>query len=313
MKNFRWIAIAIAVSVVLACSLPFTPTPAASPTTASTLTGIPATNTPPEPTITPAAPLTAEMIRNATYHLPQLGQTVTLSDGEYHGGTEAEPVHAWLEDPILFGDLDGDSAEDAAVLLTENGGGTGVFVSIVVMLNHNGHPIQSHAAFIDDRPLINSFTLSDGRIVLDADLHSLDDPMCCPTFPMTGTWRWTANRLVLVRFSSRTPSNEERAIDIDSPSEGAAVSGSAHVQGSVTIAPFENTLVCRVYDASGTKLTESPIMVDAEEMGAPGTFDVTIDLAGIPSGTSIHLEILDLSMQDGSMLAMDSVELQFSG
>jgi hypothetical protein len=44
-------------------------------------------------------------------------------------------------------------------------------------------------------------------------------------------------------------------------------------------------------------------------MGAPGTFDSVIDLSAIPAGTVIRIELQDLSMADGHMLAMDSVEL----
>jgi hypothetical protein len=44
-------------------------------------------------------------------------------------------------------------------------------------------------------------------------------------------------------------------------------------------------------------------------MGTPGTFDASIDISMVPAGTTIRLKITDLSAADGSILAMDSVEL----
>lgn len=296
MNRMRWIAGLLVLLPVLACTI---------------LT--PATPAPITPTSSPVPPLTADMLRNATYHLPQFGLTVTFTDGEYHNGSDTEPVNAWLTEPFAFSDINGDGALDAAVLLSENGGGTGTFVSVVVMLNQAGHPEQSHDATIDDRPIISGISAVDGRIMVEAVLHASDDAACCPTFSATQTWHWSPARLTLVRFSSRTPTDQERAILINSPVSGASVSGSVAVQGTVTIAPFENTLAYRFYNLGETKLSEGSIMVDAADFGGPGTINVSIPLPAVAVGTHIRLELLDLSAKDGAMLAMDSVELQVSG
>jgi hypothetical protein len=294
----------------LACNLPIGITPTAGAEThapAATITREMATREP-----TPAVPpLTVEMLKNGTYLLPQAGETVTLVDGRYDRAESMEDLlHVELRDPIAFGDLDGDGAEDAAFLLSENMGGTGFFVSLLAIRNDGGNPVQAASEFIEDRPQINGLTIMGGRIAADLVIHSHQDPMCCPTLPAVATYRLAVNKLVLIRFTTQTPGGEERAITITGPAGGSAVSGSVQVSGAITISPFENTLSYKIFDAADNELAMGPVPVQSEDIGAPGTFNVTISLAGIPAGAMIRLEISDISMADGSLLAMDSVALR---
>ncbi len=84
-----------------------------------------------------------------------------------------------LASQMAFGDLNGDGAGDAAVLLAENYGGSGVFVSVIAMLNQNGQPVQAASELIDDRPIINGLSIQNGQIFLDATVHGPNDPGCC--------------------------------------------------------------------------------------------------------------------------------------
>jgi hypothetical protein len=255
------------------------------------------------------AALTGAMLRNWTYKLPLYKETVTLVDGKYDRAESNENLlHVAIVEPITFGDLNGDGAADAAVLLSENGGGTGFFVSVIVMLNQGGVPVQSASRLIDDRPQINGMTILGGRIAVDAVIHGVQDPMCCPDFPVVETMQLWHGGLSLVRFTS-SAGGQERAITIASPRPMTVVSGSVPVVGNVTISPFENTLGYEIYGAEGDKLGNGSIMVTSGGMGTAGTFTAYIDISAIPSGTDIQLELLDLSMADGSILAMDSVFL----
>ena len=161
---------------------------------------------------------------------------------------------------------------------------------------------------VDDRPQVNTLEIRDGRIFLDALVHHLDDALCCPTFPVTQTFQLFGNSLTLVRAASQTPGGGERAITIESPSEGATVGGALVVSGSVTIAPFENTLSYRVYTEQGNELAAGPILVSAPDFGAPGTFAFPLDTSAFPLGR-VRIVISDLSAADGSVLALDSVEV----
>jgi hypothetical protein len=252
-------------------------------------------------------PLTVEMVKNGTYKTPQLGQVVTLTDGAYDRATSNEDILHVALNPVALGDLNGDGAVDAAGIMSENSGGTGFFTSLIVVLNQNGAPVQWTDRYLEDRAGINGLTIQDGRIVLDAILHGVDDPMCCPNFPVLETFRLQGRTLILTHFVS-IPSGQRREILITAPGAGDSVSGSMPVAGSVTLLPFENTLAYAIFDRDENKIASGTIPV-TPGAGSSGTFAASIDLSGIPLGTPVRLEISDLSAADGSLLAMDSVDV----
>jgi hypothetical protein len=141
-------------------------------------------------------------------------------------------------------------------------------------------------------------------------VHDINDPMCCPTLFTNRAFQLIGSNLVLREFSTRTPTGLPRQINIELPAEGTGVSGNVRVTGRVSIAPFENTLVYRLFDMGGVELSAGPIMVEAPELGAPGTFNKVIDLGNILTNTTIRIEIQDTSAADGSLFAMDSVVIQ---
>jgi hypothetical protein len=320
MRRFRIPAAFLTVLLaVLACNLPGT---AAAPTAEPPTVNIPPLKItlamaskihPLLPTDTVAAtavpPLTEAMIRNGTYKAPQTGETVTLTDGHYDRATSnADVLHVALA-AVALGDLNHDGAGDAAVIMSENTGGTGFFISLIVILNQNGSPAQGPDRFIEDRAVTNSLSIQDGRILLDIVLHGPGEPSCCPTFRATETYRLQAKKLVLTHFVSYTGSSTpQREIFLSSPAAGDSVSGSMTVVGMITILPFENTLAYAIFDKDDNKLTEGSFQA-TPGAGASGTFSAPIDLAGIPVGTKVRLEVSSVSPADGSILAMDSVEV----
>jgi hypothetical protein len=269
----------------------------------------------PIPAVTPAFdPLTDEMLRNAPY---TLGGQDTLDviwfvDGVYQQGSDPSAVgyvSAEMLEPPAFGDLNGDGLVDAAALVAEHYGGTGVFVYLAIYLNNLGQPLYNGSGIIDDRPIINALAIQDGFILLDAVIHSYEDPLCCPSFHVNETYYLGPAGLTWGRRTSFTPEGSERAIDITLPAAGEHPAGPLHVTGSVTIAPFENNLVYVLLDQTNTVLVSGSLTVSAAEPGAPGTFDTVIDLGDLPTGCTVRLEIRDLSAADGLLLALDSVEM----
>jgi hypothetical protein len=265
------------------------------------------------PTATEVAALSEARLKNLTYHAPQFDQTVALKDGNYQGGEGATYLSVSLYAQTAFGDLNGDGADDAAVLLAENGGGSGVFVSLVAVLNRVGQPVQSGAVYIDDRPVITGLDIQDGSIALKAVIHQMDDPMVSPSLPVTQTYRLEGDVLRLIRLTSQTASGAERAIDIMAPLWNDVVSGVVQVQGSMAIAPFENNLVLRLYDANGNLLDAQPFSVQAADLGGPATFDNQVKLPELAAGSVVWLELADLSMADGSPVALTRVRLVIGG
>ncbi|MGI9038043.1 MAG: hypothetical protein ACR2GQ_04185 [Gemmatimonadota bacterium] len=82
---------------------------------------------------------------------------------------------------IAFGNLDGDPAGEAAVVTSTSAGGTGVFVDLAVVDQQGGRPVNTATVFLGDRIRVHSLKIEDGRIVLDATMHTPADPSCCPS------------------------------------------------------------------------------------------------------------------------------------
>ena len=266
-------------------------------------------------TVSPEAPAGfGAAVLNAEY---QLGfsdqvQTVQLVDGVYQRGDRgaADYLSVFVTDTIVVGDLDGDGVEEAVALISEDYGGSGTFVFLTAFRKQGETAHYLASIFLDDRPVIEGLSIIEGEIQVDAIVHDVDDPMCCPSISTERSYRMYDNNLVLRGLSTRTPVGETRGITIDTPGEGETVSESVRVTGRVSIAPFENTLVYRIYDMGGVELSAGPITVDAEGLGAPGTFQETIDLGDIITNTTVRIEVQDLNVADGSLFAMDSVLLQ---
>lgn len=309
MKNPKRFLTAVFLLLGLAaCTVP-TPQPAAPtipPTPALLLTATSA----PAFTVVPRLDWSADLLKNMTYTSPSYQENVTLVNGSYER-TEAEnSLRVNLYPQIAFGDLNGDGSQDAAVALAENGGGTGTFVSLVAVLNQDGVPVQSASVLIDDRPLIKDIAIQDSRIVLQATIHGVNDPFCCPTLEVVETYRLSPiPTLDLVRFTSLTSDGRERAIHIESPAAGSAVQTTLQVSGSMPIGPFENNLKYTIYDPKNTPLAVGPFPVSAANPGDPATFSNSITIQDIAAGTHIRFELTEESMADGSTLALDSVDL----
>ena len=141
------------------------------------------------------APLTRDALANATYRVLD-DRTVTLTNGGY----ESYPshLHVTLLDSVAFGDLDGDSLDDAAVLLATNAGGSGVFVELGVVLRGADGPRHVASALLGDRVRPERIAVDGGEVVVALTGHSRDDPMCCPTQHRTERYRLADGELTMV-------------------------------------------------------------------------------------------------------------------
>jgi hypothetical protein len=322
----------------LACSLDFNPpplslTPAQGAATRTplilqptlTFTPIPPTVPPQEtatetqipPTATPVtATLTIDQLRNSTLTImgsDQILRTVTLKDGLYQEGSDPAQVgyvSIFLGEKIAFGDLNADGLDDAAIIIAESYGGTGVFVSVVAVLNQGGQPNAVATAPIDDRPMINDLSIKNGEIYVDATIHGINDPGCCAALPSTRNYRLIENTLVLSNFTTTISAGAQRVIAIDSPVNGAEISGPFVVKGSVTISPFENNLVYKVFlQGTPDPVAQAGFLVSADGLGGPGSFELPLDFSAAGFKGPIRLEISDVSPADGSYLALNTLYL----
>jgi Immunoglobulin-like domain of bacterial spore germination len=307
----RILPFCILILTILACSISSAPASTPNSTvivypTESLATTATAVSTPTVPAIT------VDQLNNALYQLvvKDSHPTVQLVNGVYQNGTDTSSpdyVSVTLAKPMAFGDLNGDGVSDAVVLMAENYGGTGVFVSVVAMLNKGGQPVEAASGLIDDRPTINSISIKDGQIYLDATVHGPNDPGCCAAQPTQRTYRYEADQLVITDWSMTTPDHQQRTITIDSPVDGADVSWPFTVTGHFTVAPFENTLAYSVYDRNHNQVAVGPLTVNAQQPGGPGTFSLSLDLSSKNAAGPLEIQVEDTSAADGSILALASV------
>lgn len=258
--------------------------------------------------------LTADQLKNAQYQLGSRDDhaVVQLTDGKYQYGNDTTTLdfaYIGLTEFVSIGDLTGDGVNEAAAIFFENYGGTGNFGFLAIYTNVDGLPVFLTSTLIDDRPMINSIRIENSEVFLDAVIHGFNDPGCCPQLATTRRYALINNQLRITNYTTATPSGLRRIIEITIPAKETEATGSVQVSGSVSIAPFENNLVYIIYDEVGNQIAAGPVAVTAPDLGAPGTFNETIPLADVPAGTTIYLEIQDVSAADGSWLAMDSVKL----
>jgi heat shock protein HslJ len=166
------------------------------------------TQVPTDPGLTPAKEtgpantdvLSLEALMNAVYS-GIYPEPVKLSNGIYVGlpfaaGDPARPTLEYVDGEEIFGDLDGDGVEDAAVFLLERGGGTAAFTYVAAQLNRNGQPVDAGAALVEDRTQVRSAFVQNGQIVLDITTRGPGDPDCCPTHKIRKIYALQADRLV---------------------------------------------------------------------------------------------------------------------
>jgi hypothetical protein len=302
----------VLLTLILIGCRPATPTPTTAPATEGSplpdgLTTVVPTQTPPLVGITP------KQVKNSLYELgaTDTPRTVQLVDGTF---TEGEPgdsgyLKVEVSDFLAFGDLTADGVNEAAAIVSEYHGGSGVFVFLAVYSEQNGEPVFTTSAFVDDRPKIDGLEIKNNEIRLGATVHRLDEAMCCPTLETLRHYRLISDQLDMTDFATLTPTGQPRIITIESPPYGMAVSKSVQVQGKVAVAPFENNLTYVIKDAGNVELSRGAVPVTSDGLGGPGTFTATIPLSDILSGAIISIEIQDISVADGSLLGMDSVRL----
>jgi heat shock protein HslJ len=136
---------------------------------------------------------TPEQVRNATI-VGIEDQPVTLVDGVYEGpplgaGDASRPTLRLLPHLFVTGDLDGAPGEEAAVLLAESAGGTGVFVHLAVIGLRDGRPVSLGTAAVGDRTRIRALTAAGPDLVLEVIQAGPEDPSCCPTQAARLTYR----------------------------------------------------------------------------------------------------------------------------
>lgn len=138
-------------------------------------------------------------LRSATYSGMEDG-SVTLSKGHWEGtpyveGGASRPRAGLVDNVYYTGDLDGDGAQEAVVILWRSGGGTGENTYVMVMTRQNDEIKTIGSALIGDRVKLRSGKIADENIILEVLQAGEGDAMCCPNMLVTRTWSLQGKQL----------------------------------------------------------------------------------------------------------------------
>lgn len=155
----------------------------------------------PAPTDTLAPEAQADLkdvLGNLTYSGIFEDQPITLTDGSAHyedGGSKLPNV-SMVDHLIPAGDLNGDGAEDAVVLLVDNTTGSGDFVYLVPVLNVWDETTPLEALMLGDRIPVKSLVIEGGQVNAELITPGPGDPACCPTWNARKVYSLENNQLV---------------------------------------------------------------------------------------------------------------------
>lgn len=163
---------------------------------------------------TPEPEITLEALGNTTYlsEFAQRGQ-VTLENGQYED--ETSRIFVALTGYAAYGDLTGDGVEDAAVVLVTNGGGSGNFYELALVVDEAGTLTNTTTTLLGDRIQIHNLSIMDGQITIDMTTQGPEDAMCCPTLNVQHVYELTAGELTLASSAEETLHNVEGAFTPD--------------------------------------------------------------------------------------------------
>jgi peptidoglycan/xylan/chitin deacetylase (PgdA/CDA1 family) len=130
------------------------------------------------------AALTWEELKNATYLLapeqggPDDGQ-LPLQDGQFEwtpvpGSASVERY--LLYRGVAFGDLNGDLAKDAVVVLVNVSAGSGNFYYVIPVLNDLGQPRPLAATYLGDRIVVEDLRIADQQVDLQFKTYRPEEP-----------------------------------------------------------------------------------------------------------------------------------------
>ncbi|MFO0291524.1 MAG: CHAT domain-containing protein [bacterium] len=112
--------------------------------------------------------LTIEQLKNAEYYSYDPASKVKLNNGEFFSKYENGAIGGnsiWLGETIKLGDLNGDGAKDAVVVINQNTGGSGTFMDLAIVINDHGKPVHVDSYGLGDRVSISDVKIKpNGRI-----------------------------------------------------------------------------------------------------------------------------------------------------
>jgi heat shock protein HslJ len=146
-------------------------------------------------------PLGLTRLQNSAYAgFESIKGKVQLHAGKWEGeppqpGSASVPRVDFLGDLVARGDLNGDGRDEAAVVLTTNYGGSGVFFYVAVVARNGEENRNIATRGIGDRVQVRGLRIEEHRLLVDLVRAGAKDASCCPTEVVTLAFRLKGGRL----------------------------------------------------------------------------------------------------------------------
>lgn len=242
----------------------------------------------------PVGGASVEGARNATYRTEFVRSgEVTLVDGEHREaaapGSASQIVIAVQQTAI--GDLDGDGTDDAAVILTSSGGGSGTFFTLEALISADGGLVNVAGVLLGDRIRVTSVSIDDREVFIDLLVRPDGMPFAQPpSQAKTVRYVLASDELVLSSPPERAVDvcdNEDGGLDgavvfVTSPLSGSRVSSGFAVEGCSRT--FEGTVNWALYDRTGAPLADGFTSGGGSDGPASFWFEVTYSLSALEVG-----------------------------
>ncbi|MHB8108625.1 MAG: hypothetical protein ACYDHW_01170 [Syntrophorhabdaceae bacterium] len=141
-------------------------------------------------------------IRNYRYFLTLPKEHVQLKNGKFEKGNKPDThLNVKLMDHAIE-DLDGNGTDDAIVILSSTGMGSGSFFEITALIADSEEDFvhQTNSIVLGDRVEMNGLSVTPEKIELKLTVPGPDDPSCCPTKKVTRQFKIMGGRLVELQY-----------------------------------------------------------------------------------------------------------------
>jgi len=137
--------------------------------------------------------------QNFTYDADYCGgegeRKITVKDGKFFEEKKVDDFTERIYFSVVdatFGDLDGDSVDEAVVLSICNMGGTGNFSEAYIYKLVNGKPVRKMTVLGGDRAFggLREARVENGLLVIESNDAGKLGGACCPEFVVTNTYRF---------------------------------------------------------------------------------------------------------------------------